>query len=133
MGEHRAGDIAGFQPPHSPNDGAVMLAGRWRVEHDGMTSEGHTAAAEVRYHARSRYAVLSLADAKQIWVNLFEDGPLPKDSAGADVQFDAKGPYVEVNAGTDVLSGSQRQLRGTPYRASTGRIGLTLHSVTYGE
>ena len=39
-----------------------------------MTSEGHGAAAELRYHARSLYAVLSLEDKKPVRVNLFQDG-----------------------------------------------------------
>jgi len=56
MADHHTGDLADFQPPHSPPDGSVMLVGRWRVEHDGVVSEGHGATAEVRYHARSLYA-----------------------------------------------------------------------------
>ena len=134
MGEHHAGDIADFQPPHSPPDGGVMLVGRWRVEHDGVTSEDHTAAAEVRYHARSLYAVLSLADAKQIRVNLFEDGnPLPKDSAGADVQFDAKGPYVEVNSGRMYYLVRSASFGAHLIALQPEGSGLTLHSFTYGN
>jgi thiol-disulfide isomerase/thioredoxin len=94
---HHAGDEADFQPPHSPPDGAVMLVGRWRVERDGVFSDGHGAAAELRYHARSLYSVLTLKGEKPIRVNLFQDGsPLPKDSGGADVKFDAKGAFIDV-------------------------------------
>jgi len=94
---HHAGDEADFQPPHSPPDGAVMLVGRWRVERDGVFSDGHGAAAELRYHARSLYSVLTLKGGKPIRVNLFQDGsPLPKDSGGADVKFDAKGAFIDV-------------------------------------
>jgi len=97
MAGHHAGDEADFQPPHSPPDGGVMLVGRWRVERDGVFSDGHGAAAELRYHARSLYAVLSLKIDKPIRVNLFQDGsPLPKDGAGADVKFDARGAYIDV-------------------------------------
>ena len=97
MAGHHAGDEADFQPPHSPPDGGVMLVGRWRVERDGVFSDGHGAAAELRYHARSLYAVLSLKNEKPIRVNLFEDGsPLPKDGAGADVKFDANRAYIDV-------------------------------------
>jgi hypothetical protein len=104
MAGHHAGDEADFQPPHSPPDGGVMLVGRWRVERDGVFSDGHGAAAELRYHARSLYAVLTLKsdgpkNDKAIRVNLFQDGsPLPKDSGGADVKFDAKGAFIDVNA-----------------------------------
>jgi thiol-disulfide isomerase/thioredoxin len=97
MAGHHAGDEADFQPPHSPPDGGVMLVGRWRVERDGVFSDGHGAAAELRYHARSLYAVLSLKNDRPIRVNLFQDGsPLPKDGAGADVKFDSKDAYVDV-------------------------------------
>jgi thiol-disulfide isomerase/thioredoxin len=97
MAGHHAGDEADFQPPHSPPDGGVMLVGRWRVERDGVFSDGHGAAAELRYHARSLYAVLSLKNEKPIRVNLFQDGgPLPKDGAGADVKFDANRAYIDV-------------------------------------
>jgi thiol-disulfide isomerase/thioredoxin len=104
MAGHHTGDEADFQPPHSPPDGAVMLVGRWRVERDGVFSDGHGAAAELRYHARSLYAVLSLKNDspktdKPIRVNLFQDGsPLPKDSGGADVKFDAKGAFLDVTS-----------------------------------
>ncbi|HEY6338673.1 MAG TPA: redoxin domain-containing protein [Candidatus Sulfotelmatobacter sp.] len=98
MAGHHAGDEADFQPPHSPPDGGVMLVGRWRVERDGVISNGHAAAAELRYHARSLYSVLSRKGEKPIRVDIFQDGvPLPKDGAGSDVRFDAKGPYLEVN------------------------------------
>jgi hypothetical protein len=69
----------------------------------------------MRYHARSLYVVLGLADTKQVRVNLFEDGnPLPKNSAGADVQFDAKRPLCRGDRQADVLRGSQSELRGPP-------------------
>ena len=65
MAGHHAGEEADFQPAHSAPDGGVMLVGRWRVERDGVISDNrgsdnHVAAAEVRYHARSLYSVLSL-------------------------------------------------------------------------
>ena len=74
MSGHHSGEAADFVPPHSPSDGGVMLVGRWRIEKDGATSEGRNSGAEVRYHARSLYTVLSLDGAKQMRVNLFEDG-----------------------------------------------------------
>lgn len=134
LGGHQAGDVADFEPPHSPPDGGVMVVGRWRVEHDGMTSQGHGAAAEVRYHARSLYSVLSLDGAKSVRVDLFEDGnPLPKDNAGADVQFDDRGAFVQV---TDPR---MYYLVRTPSFAAhlvalqPEQPGLTLHSFTYGN
>ncbi len=41
IGERHVGEIAEFQPPHSPPDSGVMLVGRRRVEHDGVTSDNH--------------------------------------------------------------------------------------------
>jgi thiol-disulfide isomerase/thioredoxin len=134
LDDHHIGDSADFTPPHSPADGAVMLAGRWRVEHDGVTSAGHTDGAEVRYHARSMYAVLSLSGAKQVRVDLVEDGrPLRKEDAGADVQFDAKGGYVNV-----VEPRMYYIIRSPAFTAHLISLepedsGLTLHSFTFGN
>jgi thiol-disulfide isomerase/thioredoxin len=134
MGGHHAGEEADFQPVHSPPDGGVMLAGRWRVERDGVISDNHGAAAEVRYHARSLYSVLSVAGGKPIRVNLFEDGvPLPKEAAGADVKFDDKGAYIDV---TD--SRMFYLVRSSAFGAHLIALqaespGLELHSFTYGN
>jgi len=134
MAGHRAGDLADFEPPHSPPDGGVMLVGRWAVEHDGMTSQGHSAAAEVRYHARSLYGVLSLKGAKQVRVDLFEDGnPLPKDNAGADVQFDAKGAYAEVTDARMYYLVRSPNFTAHLVALQPEDSGLTLHSFTYGN
>jgi hypothetical protein len=74
-----------------------MLVGRWHIEHDGVTSEDRSDGAEVRYHARSMYAVISLSGVKRVRVDVVEDGqPLPKQEAGSDVQFDSKGAYIDV-------------------------------------
>ena len=134
MGDHHEGEVVDFLPPHSPADGSVMLVGRWRVEHDGVTSEDHGAAAEVRYHARSLYAVLSLSGAKQVRVNLFQDGsPLPKDSAGADVKFDAKGAYVEVTGGRMYYLVRSPSFSAHLIALQPEGPGLSLHSFTYGN
>jgi thiol-disulfide isomerase/thioredoxin len=134
MAGNHAGDEIDFVPPHSPPDGGVMLVGRWRVERDGVTSNGHGAAAELRYHGRSMYAVLSLKDAKPIRVKLFQDGlPMPKEGAGSDVKFDDKGAFLEV---TD---SRMYYLMRSP--ASTAHLislqpdsaGLGLHSFTFGN
>jgi len=134
MADHHMGDLADFQPPHSPPDGGVMLVGRWQVEHDGVTSEGHGAAAEVRYHARSLYAVLSLTHAKQVRVDLFQDGkPMPNESAGADVKFDGKGAYVEVTDPRMYYLVRDPALSAHLVSLQPEGSGLTLHSFTYGN
>jgi len=131
---HHAGDEADFQPPHSPPDGGVMLVGRWKVEGDGVISDGHGAAAELRYHGRSLYSVLSLKNEKPIRVNLFQDGsPLPKDSAGADVKIDDKGAFIDVTG-----SRMYYLVRSPAFSAHLISLqpespGLGLHSYTFGN
>ncbi len=134
MAGHHEGEVADFLPSHSPPDGGLMLAGRWRVEHDGVTSEDHGAAAEVRYHARSLYAVLSLTGAKQIRVNLFMDGAaFPKESAGADVKFDAKGAYLEVTEGRMYYLVRSPAFNAHLVALQSEGTGMTLHSFTFGN
>jgi thiol-disulfide isomerase/thioredoxin len=134
MAGHHVDEIADFQPLHSPPDGGVMLVGRWSVKHDGVVSEGRGAGAELRYHARSLYAVLSVAGEKPIHVNLFEDGsPLPKESAGADVKFDAKGAYVEVTEARMYYLVRSPAFGGHLVALQAEDSGLTLHSFTYGN
>ncbi len=134
MTSHKVGDVTDFLPPHSPPDGGVMLVGRWRVEKDGMTTQARAAAAEVRYHARTLYAVMSLHETKQVRVDLFQDGvSLPKESAGADVKFDAKGAYVDVTEGRMYYLLRSPAFGGHLVSLQADGPGLTLHSFTYGN
>jgi len=134
MGGHHAGEDVDFQPPHSPSDGGVMLVGRWRIERDGVFSDGHGAGAEIRYHGRSMYSVLSLKDAKPVRVDLVQDGgPMPKEGAGADVKFDAKGAYIDVTE-----SRMYYLVRSPAFAAHLISLqpegpGLGLHSFTFGN
>jgi hypothetical protein len=134
MAGRHAGDEADFLPPHSPPDGGVMLVGRWRVEKDGIVSAGHGAAAELRYHGRSLYSVISLEEKKAVRVDLFQDGvPMPKEGAGSDVKFDDKGAYINVSE-----SRMYYLMRGPAFTAHLISLqpespGLGLHSFTYGN
>lgn len=135
MGDHHTGDEAEFVPPHSPADGNVMLTGRWKIEKDGVTSAGQNDGAELRYHARSMYSVLSLdGKTKQMRVDLIEDGaPFNKEDAGSDVEFDSKGAYIEV---TDARM--YYLVRSPLFTAHLISLepegpGLTLHSFTFGN
>jgi thiol-disulfide isomerase/thioredoxin len=134
MAGHHGGETADFVPPHSPSDGGVMLSGRWRIDKDGATSAGQNSGAEIRYHARSMYAVLSLDGAKQMRVNLIVDGAaMAKEDAGEDVKFDSKGAYVDV---TDArMYYLVRSPRFTAHLVSLEPegSGLTLHSFTFGN
>jgi hypothetical protein len=131
---HHTGEEADFLPPHSPPDGGVMLAGRWRIEHDGVTSGGHGASAEIRYHARSVYAVLDAPAGKKVRVDLFEDGsPLPKDNSGADVQFDSKGAYMEVDGAHMYYIVRSPNFSAHLLGLQSEGSGVTLHSFSYGN
>jgi peroxiredoxin len=131
---HHAGDNVDFLPPHSPPDGGVMLAGRWHIERDGVTDDGHRASAELRYHARSLYAVLSLSGTNHVRVDIFEDGnPLPKDEAGRDVQFDSKGPYLEVSEARMYYVVRSPAFAAHLVALQPQGSGLTIHSFTYGN
>ncbi len=134
MNGHKAGDEVDFLPPHSPHDGGVMLAGKWHIDEDGVTTKSRNAAAEIRYHARSVYAVMSLNGAKQVKVYLFQDGdPLPKDGAGSDVKFDDKGAYVEVTQGRMYYLVRSPKFSAHLLALDPDAPGLTLHSFTFGN
>ena len=134
MDDHHAGEVADFVPPHSPSDGGVMLVGRWRVEKDGATSQGSNADAELRYHARSMYAVLSLDGANKMRVNLVEDGgPMQKADAGTDVKFDSKGAYLEVTEARMYYIVRSPTFTAHLISLEPEGAGLTLHSFTFGN
>lgn len=134
MNGHHTGDEAEFMPPHSPPDGGVMLVGRWHIDQDGVTSKAQNTGAEIRYHARSVYAVLSLDGPKQVKVYLFQDGaPLPKDGAGADVKFDSKGAYVEVTQARMYYLVRSPRFTAHLLSLNPDGPGLTLHSFTFGN
>lgn len=131
---HRNGDVAELVPPHSPADGSVMLAGRWKIEEEGVTSQSNGASAEIRYHARSLYSVLSVSGKKEVRVNVFEDGnSLPKDSAGADVKFDKDGAYVEVTEPRMYYIVRSPGIGAHLVALQADHPGLTLHTFTFGN
>jgi thiol-disulfide isomerase/thioredoxin len=131
---HHTGDVAEFIPPHSPPDGGMMLVGKWRVEKDGVISEDRGTGAELRYHAKELYAVLSPAKGKPVRVDVWQDGgALPKDSAGADVKFDAKGAYVDVTEARMYYLLRSPVFSGHLVSLEPESAGLTLHSFTFGN
>jgi len=134
MDGHHGGETADFVPPHSPADGGVMLVGRWQIQKDGATSQGHDDGAELRYHARSLYAVLSLDGVKQMRVDLTEDGaPMPKEDAGGDVKFDSKGAYIDVSDARMYYLVRSPKFTAHLISLQPEGKGLTLHSFTFGN
>ncbi|HUO34783.1 MAG TPA: redoxin domain-containing protein [Candidatus Acidoferrum sp.] len=132
---YRDGAVIDFHPTRAPDDGGVMLSGKWRTDHDGVTSDAPSGKAELRYHARSVYSVLSLADAKKpVRVYLLQDGkPIPKSDAGVDVQFDAKGSYLEVSEPRMYYLIKNTAFGSHLLTLQPQAPGLTLHSFTYGN
>jgi thiol-disulfide isomerase/thioredoxin len=94
------GSVTDFHADGEPQDGRVMFSGKWITQQDGMISDDEHGQAQLRYHARSIYAVLSVANSKKpVRVNLLQDGkPLNQSDAGADVHFDSQGSYLEVDS-----------------------------------
>ena len=98
-GYSNKGEPTTFHADAPPADGKVVLSGRWITQQDGVASDEKRGSAQLRYHARSVYAVLSVENPKSpVHVNLLQDGkPLDQSDAGVDVKFDAQGSYLEVS------------------------------------
>jgi hypothetical protein len=135
---HKRGNPTDFNAAREPKDGGVVLAGLWRVEQDGATSfpppPGQAESAALKYHARSLYAVLSVAGVPSVRVEITQDGqPLTSQNAGKDVVFDGPHSYLDVSDPRmyELLKNpafSQHSLLLKPQSA-----GFTLHSFTYGN
>ncbi|MGH9691422.1 MAG: redoxin domain-containing protein [Candidatus Acidiferrales bacterium] len=127
--------IVNFRAAHEPNDGRVMLSGKWRTAQDGVTSAAPQASAQLRYHARSVYAVLSLENSKHpVRVYLLQDGkPIPKSDAGVDVRFDSEGSYMDVDAPRMYYLLKNTSFGSHLLTLEPKDSGLDLHSFTYGN
>lgn len=129
------GEVTDFRPEGAPSDGKVTLSGRWTTQHDGATSADKRGEAQLRYHARSVYAVLSVANPKKpVRVNLLQDGkPLDPSEAGVDVHSDSRGSYLEVSEPRMYYlvknAASSSHLIALQPEASD----FALHSFTYGN
>lgn len=160
-GAYRGKDkIAGFRADKPPSDGGVRLDGRWLVSQEAAVTEGAGASAQLRYHARSVYAVLSLDCAApdgvaprsggsaasscsaplRVYLDQ-DDQPLSRADAGRDVRFDSRGAYLDVSEPRmyDLVkngSGSAPMKNKLPVHILTLKSqspGLALHSFTYGN
>jgi hypothetical protein len=129
------GSVINYRAEHEPNDGRVMVSGKWRTDRNGITSADGQDGAVHRYHARSVYAVLSVENPKKpVRVYLRQDGvPLKQNEAGADVKFDSQGSYVDVSE-PRMYYLVQNPLFGSHLLALEPQgKNLTLHSLTYGN
>ena len=139
-GKDKVGD---FRADKQPKDGGVVLGGKWTVTQEAAVSGAGDASASLRYHARSVYAVLSTLasdDALRIYLEQ-DDKPLSRADAGRDVQFDAKGAYIDVHEPRMydlVKNGNEdaplkNRLPEHVLMLKPQAPGFVLHSFTYGN
>lgn len=131
------GDVVNFKDAKEPQDGGVVLRGKWETGHDGVTSADKKQPVEavLRYHARALYAVLSLDNVKKaVRVYVLQDGkPLDKENAGKDVQFDARGSFIDVSEARMYYVVLNPALAPHVLSLEAQGPGFTLHSFTYGN
>jgi thiol-disulfide isomerase/thioredoxin len=129
------GEVTNFRAEGEPADGKVMLSGRWIVQQDGVTSDDKRDEAQLRYHARSAYAVISVVDPrKPVHVYLLQDGkPLDHSDAGVDVHFDAQGSYIDVSTPRMYYLVKDSAFGSHLLVLEPERSDFVLHSFTYGN
>lgn len=129
------GEATNFNAAGEPRDGRVMLSGKWTPEQAGVTSDAAEAKVELRYHARSVYAVISVSDPKKpVRVYLLQDGkPLAREDAGVDVQFDSRGSYIEASEPRMYYLVKNAAFGSHLLLLQAQNRGFDLHSFTYGN
>lgn len=129
------GGPATFRSEGEPADGKVMLSGRWVTQQDGVTSDDKRGTAQLRYHARSVYAVLSVADPKKpVRVYLLQDGkPINQSEAGVDVHLDAQGSYLDASNPRMYYLVKNTSFGSHLLALEPQHENFVLHSFTYGN
>lgn len=129
------GAVTDFHLAGEPQDGRILLDGKWLMARDGVTSESKQDKAELRYHARSVYAVLSVDNPKKpVRIDVLQDGkPLTQNEGGVDVHFDAQGSFVEVSEPRMYYLVKNPDLGSHLLTLQPQEHGLALHSYTYGN
>jgi thiol-disulfide isomerase/thioredoxin len=124
-----------FHANEEPADGKVMLSGRWITQQDGVTSDDKHGSAELRYHARSVYAVLSVADSKKpVRVYLLQDGkPIGQSDAGVDLHSDTQGSYLDVSSPRMYYLVKNTDFGSHLLTLEPQHADFVLHSFTYGN
>jgi thiol-disulfide isomerase/thioredoxin len=142
-GYNNNGEPTNFHTDAPPADGKVAFSGRWITSQDGVTSaitsKDKSGSAQLRYHARSVYAVLSLANEKKsVRVYVLQDGkPLShsdaQSDAGADIHFDAQGSYIDVSSGRMYYLVKNPTFSAHLLELQPQSPDFVLHSFTYGN
>ncbi len=112
-----------------------MLSGKWITQQDGVSSADTHGEAQLRYHARSVYAVLSVANPnKPVRVYLLQDGkPLGSSDAGVDIHFDSTGSYLEVSSPRMYYLVKNPAFGSHLLALEPQSADFALHSFTYGN
>ena len=131
----RDGTVTDFHFEGEPRDGRVVLDGKWLMARDGVTSASKQTKTELRYHARSVYAVMSVDNLKKpVRIAVLQDGkPLRQNEAGVDVHFDAQGSFVEVSEPRMYYLIKNPELGSHLLTLQPQERGFALHSYTYGN
>ncbi|HLH09265.1 MAG TPA: redoxin domain-containing protein [Terriglobales bacterium] len=127
-------EVVDFHPDRTPTDGGVILSSKWKGGTDGAISAARGASADLQYHARSVYAVLSLDTKKPVRVDVTQDGkPLDAADAGLDIKFDTNGSYLEVNEPRMYFVIKNPEFGSHLLSLSAEDHGVDLHSYTFGN
>jgi thiol-disulfide isomerase/thioredoxin len=140
-GYNNNGEPTNFHAEAPPADGKVAFSGRWTTSQDGVTSaftskdKEKSGSAQLRYHARSVYAVLSLANEKKsVRVYVLQDGkPLAQSEAGVDVKLDTQGSYIDVNSARMYYLVKNSAFGSHLLELQPQSADFVLHSFTYGN
>jgi thiol-disulfide isomerase/thioredoxin len=129
------GETTNFRAEGTPADGKVIFNGKWIVRQDGITSDDKHGEAQLQYHARSVYAVLSVENPKKpVRVYVLQDGkPLVQSEAGVDVQFDPHGSYIDVSTPRMYYLVKNTAFGSHLLGLEPEAAGFDLHSFTYGN
>jgi thiol-disulfide isomerase/thioredoxin len=134
-GYNNDGSMTDFHAEGEPADGKVALNGKWTTQQDGVTSDEKHDTAQLRYHARAVYAVLSVADVKKpVRVYLLQDGkPIDQSEGGVDVRIDQQGSYIDVSTPRMYYLVKNAKFGSHLLSLQPDRADFALHSFTYGH
>jgi thiol-disulfide isomerase/thioredoxin len=132
-GNHTAS--SDYSDPGNHHDGGVYLQGFWHMTNDAAVSDGGGGWFAMRYHAIQVMIVMRDERGTPVRVAVTLDGrPVPKQSAGSDVKYDANGnSYIDVDAGRayDVIGVNAPWAPESELRLAPQSAGLGIYDVAF--